>query len=143
MAILLNQAPALNTDGSEWVSIGSDAKLLVGSAANTEYRAKHHYLDRHMSLLDQAVGAGTGNFDIDAGALNTDEEELRRKLAAKYLVKDWRGVGVDENQNEAPCTPENVDKLFQIVPAAYRIVLQRSMEIAVKMQEQQAETLGK
>lgn len=141
MALSLTSSKLL-PDAEEWLDIDDDTSILVLSAALPEFQARLGYLNRHTDEIGSKAGLGTDTFDPESPALTFDRSMELQKLIARHLVKSWKGVK-DEKGRDAKATPENVVALFEAHPYVATMVWQKSSQIAVRLEKQREETVGK
>ncbi|MGJ8513143.1 hypothetical protein R84981_002764 [Carnimonas sp. R-84981] len=141
MALTLSSS-AFIPDAEEWLDIDDETSILVLSAALPEFQARLGYLNRHTDELGSKAGLGTETFDPESPALTFDRTVELQKLIARHLVKSWKGVKDDKGQ-EAKATPDNVMALFEAYPYVSTMVWQKASQIAVKLDQQREETVGK
>ena len=92
------------------------------------------------------MGVGTGDFDIlkKTDYDIPDPDMLFIDLACKHLILDWEGVAEAEDPDTpAPYTPERGRLLIEQMPEIYLLVLSTGNAIALRQQEQIAESVEK
>lgn len=146
MGITIAKKPELDINGQRWVEFAPGAEILVSSIANPIYRSHQALVNRHLAAINQQAGIGTADFSIGAipdVQLETDDE-LFVELAAKHLIKDWKGVDVEEKPGEpAPYSPELCVALINQMPSMYFLALRTATDIARRVEEKAKATAEK
>lgn len=146
MGITIAKKPELDINGQRWVEFAPGAEILVGSLANPLYKSHQALINRHLALINQQARAGTAEFslaDIPDVQLETDED-LFIELAARHLIKDWKGVDVEEKPGEpVPYSPELCIKLIKQMNSVYFLALRTAGDIARRVEEKAAATAEK
>ena len=146
MGITIATKPELDINGQRWVEFAPGAEILVSSIANPIYRSHQALVNRHLAAINQQAGVGTADFSIGAipdVQLETDDE-LFVELAAKHLIKDWKGVDVEEKPGEpAPYSPELCVALINQMPSMYFLALRTATDIARRVEEKAKATAEK
>ncbi|WP_210014806.1 MULTISPECIES: hypothetical protein [Pseudomonas] len=146
MGITIAKKPELDINGQRWVEFAPGAEILVSSIANPIYRSHQALVNRHLAAINQQAGVGTADFSIGAipdVQLETDDE-LFVELAAKHLIKDWKGVDVEEKPGEpAPYSPELCVALINQMPSMYFLALRTATDIARRVEEKAKATAEK
>jgi len=146
MGITIAKKPELDLNGQRWVEFAPGAEILVGSIASPIYKSHQALINRHLALINQQARVGTAEFslaDIPDVELETDDD-LFIELAAKHLIKDWKGVDVEERPGEpAPYTPELCIQLLKQMNSVYFLALRTGTDIARRVEEKAAATVEK
>lgn len=160
MGITIAKKPELDINGQRWVHFkvgpgglavkceqGPDtAAILVASIANPIYKSHQAVIRRHVAALNHQAGVGTAGFTIDSipdVELETDDD-LFIDLATKHLIKDWKGIDVEERPGEAAAyTPELCKSLIEQMPSIYFLALRTGLDIAKRIEEQAQATAEK
>lgn len=146
MAFTIAKKPELDLNGQRWVEFAPGAEILVGSIANPLYKSHQALINRHLALINQQARVGTAEFslsDIPDVELETDDD-LFIELAAKHLIKDWRGVDVEENPGEpAPYSPDLCIQLIKQMNSVYFLALRTATDIARRIEEKAKVTAEK
>lgn len=146
MAFTIAKKPELDINGTRWVEFAPGAEILVGSIASPIYKSHQALINRHLALINQQARVGTTEFslsNIPDVELETDDD-LFIELAAKHLIKDWRGVDVEERPGEsAPYSPELCAQLIKQMNSVYFLALRTGTDIARRVEEQAAATAEK
>lgn len=146
MGITIAKKPELDISGQRWVEFAPDAEILVGSIANPIYKSHQALINRHLALINQQAGIGTAEFSLSTipdVELETDDD-LFIELAAKHLIKDWKGVDIEERPGEpAPYSPELCAQLIKQMNSVYFLALRTGTDIARRVEEQAAATAEK
>lgn len=146
MGITIAKKPELDINGQRWVEFAPGAEILVSSIANPIYRSHQALVNRHLAAINQQAGVGTADFSIGAipdVQLETDDE-LFVELAAKHLIKDWKGVDVEEKPGEpAPYSPELCVALINQMPSMYFLALRTATDIMRRVEEKAKATSEK
>lgn len=146
MGITIAKKPELDINGQRWVEFATGAEILVSSIANPIYRSHQALVNRHLAAINQQAGVGTADFSIGAipdVQLETDDE-LFVELAAKHLIKDWKGVDVEEKPGEpAPYSHELCVALINQMPSMYFLALRTATDIARRVEEKAKATAEK
>jgi len=146
MGITIAKRPELDLNGQRWVEFAPGAEILVGSIASPIYKSHQALINRHLALINQQARVGTAEFslaDIPDVELETDDD-LFIELAAKHLIKDWKGVDVEERPGEpAPYTPELCIQLLKQMNSVYFLALRTGTDIARRVEEKAAATVEK
>ncbi|WP_236183416.1 hypothetical protein [Pseudomonas juntendi] len=146
MGITIARKPELDLNGQRWVEFAPGAEILVGSIASPIYKSHQALINRHLALINQQARVGTAEFslaDIPDVELETDDD-LFIELAAKHLIKDWKGVDVEERPGEpAPYTPELCIQLIKQMNSVYFLALRTGTDIARRVEEKAAATVEK
>lgn len=109
---ILNQKIIIG--GERWFTPMKDLKpvdglkLLVASSDNDQYRSRNALIRRHIEKMDASLHVGTKEFDIAKVDEVDSVDDLLIDNAARYLLKDWKGVGelVDGVEVALEYTPE-------------------------------------
>lgn len=146
MGITIAKKPELDINGQRWVEFAPGAEILVSSIANPIYRSHQALINRHLAAINQQAGVGTAEFSVGSipdVQLETDDD-LFVELAAKHLIKDWKGVDVEENPGEpAPYSPELCTALINQMPSMYFLALRTATDIARRIEEKAKATAEK
>ncbi|WP_367237187.1 hypothetical protein VXM67_16780 [Pseudomonas sp. Rh2] len=146
MAFTIAKKPELDISGERWVEFAPGAQILVGSIANPLYKSHQALINRHLAAINQQVRVGTAEFslsEIPDVELETDDD-LFVELAAKHLIKDWKGVDVEEKPGEpAPYSAELCIALINQMPSVYFLALRTATDIARRVEEKAAATAEK
>lgn len=137
MAFTIAKKPELDINGQRWVEFAPGAEILVGSIASPLYKSHQALINRHLALINQQAGVGTAEFSLGAipdVELETDDD-LFIELAAKHLIKDWKGVDVEEKPGEpAAYTPELCIQLIKQMNSVYFLALRTATDIARRVE---------
>lgn len=137
MAFTIAKKPELDINGQRWVEFAPGAEILVGSTASPLYKSHQALINRHLALINQQAGVGTAEFSLGAipdVELETDDD-LFIELAAKHLIKDWKGVDVEEKPGEpATYTPELCIQLIKQMNSVYFLALRTANDIARRVE---------
>lgn len=146
MAFTIAKKPELDINGQRWVEFVPGAEILVGSIANPLYKSHQALINRHLSAINQQARVGTAEFsldDIPDVGLETDDD-LFIELAAKHLIRDWKGVDVEEKPGEAvPYSPELCVELIKQMSSVYFLALRTGADIARRIEEKATTTAEK
>ncbi|CAM3893730.1 hypothetical protein CCOS865_02231 [Pseudomonas reidholzensis] len=146
MAFTIAKKPELDINGERWVEFAPGAEILVASIANPIYKSHQALINRHLASINQQAGVGTAEFSVGAipdVQLETDDD-LFVELAAKHLIKDWRGVDVEENPGQpAPYSPELCVALINQMASVYFLALRTATDIARRVEEKAKATAEK
>ncbi|RAS34010.1 MULTISPECIES: hypothetical protein [unclassified Pseudomonas] len=146
MGITIAKKPELDINGERWVEFAPGAEILVGSIANPLYKSHQALINRHLALINQQARVGTPEFslsDIPDVELETDDD-LFIELAAKHLIKGWKGVDIEENPGEpAPYSPELCVQLIKQMNSVYFLALRTGNDIARRIEEKTQATVEK
>ena len=146
MGITIAKKPELDISGERWVEFAPGAQILVGSIANPIYKSHQALINRHLAAINQQARVGTAEFslsDIPDVELETDDD-LFVELAAKHLIKDWKGVDVEEKPGEpATYSAELCIALINQMPSVYFLALRTATDIARRVEEKAAATAEK
>ena len=146
MSFTIAKKPELDINGQRWVEFAPGAEILVGSIANPIYKSHQALIRRHLAAINQQTGVGTAEFSIDAipdVQLDTDDD-LFIELAAKHLIKDWRGVDVEDRPGEpAPYTADLCIQLIKQMNSVYFLALRTAADIARRVELQAQATAEK
>ncbi|ANY87651.1 MULTISPECIES: hypothetical protein [Pseudomonas] len=146
MAFTIAKKPELDISGERWVEFAPGAQILVGSIANPLYKSHQALINRHLAAINQQARVGTAEFslsEIPDVELETDDD-LFVELAAKHLIKDWKGVDVEEKPGEpAPYSAELCIALINQMPSVYFLALRTATDIARRVEEKAAATAEK
>ena len=146
MGLTIAKKPELDINGERWVEFAPGAQILVGSIASPLYKSHQALINRHLAAINQQARVGTAEFslsDIPDVELETDDD-LFVELAAKHLIKDWKGVDVEEKPGEpAPYSAELCIALINQMPSVYFLALRTATDIARRVEEKAAATAEK
>ncbi|OFS77153.1 hypothetical protein HMPREF3173_01825 [Pseudomonas sp. HMSC08G10] len=146
MAFTIAKKPELDINGERWVEFAPGAEILVGSIANPLYKSHQALINRHLAAINQQARVGTAEFnlaDLPDVELETDDD-LFVELVAKHLIKDWKGVDVEEKPGEpAPYSAELCIALINQMPSVYFLALRTATDIARRVEEKAAATAEK
>lgn len=146
MGITIAKKPELDINGQRWVEFAPGAEILVGSIANPLYKSHQALINRHLALINQQARVGTAEFslsDIPDVELETDDD-LFIELAAKHLIRDWKGVDIEERPGEpAPYSPELCVQLIKQMNSVYFLALRTGNDIARRVEEKTQATVEK
>lgn len=146
MGITIARKPELDINGQRWVEFAPGAEILVSSIANPLYKSHQALINRHLALINQQARVGTAEFnlsDIPDVELETDDD-LFIELAAKHLIKDWKGVDVEEQPGvPVPYTPDLCVQLIKQMNSVYFLALRTANDIARRVEEKAQATAEK
>lgn len=160
MGITIAKKPELDVNGERWVHFQvtkegaavkceageNTAAILVGSIANPIYKSHQALINRHLAAINQQAGIGTSGFSLSAipdVEIETDDD-LFIELAAKHLIKDWKGIDVEDKPGvPAPYSPELCIRLIKQLNGVYYLALRTATDIAVRSEEKAQETAKK
>lgn len=133
---ILNQKIIIG--GERWFTPMKDLKpvdglkLLVASSDNDQYRSRNALIRRHIEKMDASLHVGTKEFDIAKVDEVDSVDDLLIDNAARYLLKDWKGVGelVDGVEVALEYTPERGATLLKQNPELYWQILAEAARIA-------------
>ncbi|MFP1646513.1 hypothetical protein [Pontitalea aquivivens] len=89
-----------------WLDLGHGVRLLVEPLTTAIMLA---------ARSDPAILAATAATENDAAQSNDDLARIVAKAVARIVVKDWDGVG-DEDDKPLSLTPEGLDALLELWP---------------------------
>jgi hypothetical protein len=89
-----------------WLDLGHGVRLLVEPLTTAIMLA---------TRSDPAIVAAATEAESDAAHSNDDLARIVAKAVARIVVKDWDGVG-DEDDNPLFLTPEGIDALLELWP---------------------------
>ena len=89
-----------------WLDLGHGVRLLVEPLTTAIMLA---------ARSDPTIVAAAANAESDAAHTNDDLARIVAKAVARIVVKDWDGIG-DEDDNPLPLTPEGIDALLELWP---------------------------
>ncbi len=120
-------------------------KLLVASSDNDQYRSRNALIRRHIEKMDASLHVGTKEFDISKVSEVDSVDDLLIDNAARYLLKDWKGVGELVNGAEVALeyTPERGIALLKQNPELYWQILAEAASIAQGKEQQKQDTIKK
>lgn len=160
MGITIAKKPELDINGERWVHFkegpgGSVIKcepsdeaaaILVGSIANPLYKSHQALIRRHLAAINQQTGVGTIEFNVSTipEVEFESDDDMFVDLAARHLIKDWKGVDVEDRPGEpAKYTPELCKALIGQMEGVYFLALRTAADIARRVEEQAAATAEK
>lgn len=142
--IILNKEVQL--EAAKWIEPITGLKLLVGSIENNDYRTTSATIYRHIDRLDNKMNVGTPEFDLTKIDVTQTPDDLLMATTARYLLKDWEGVGELNQSGEQVAieyTPERGAMLLKQNPELYWKILNAAIELGKDESEQVAETVKK
>ncbi|MBG5894835.1 hypothetical protein [Providencia rettgeri] len=142
--IILNKEVQL--EAAKWIEPITGLKLLVGSIENNDYRTTSATIYRHIDRLDNKMNVGTPEFDITKIDITQTPDDLLMATAARYLLKDWEGVGELNQSGEQVAieyTHERGAMLLKQNPELYWKILNAAIELGKEESEHVAETVKK
>lgn len=146
MGITIAKKPELDINGERWVEFAPGAEILVGSIASPLYKSHQALINRHLAAINQQARVGTAEFSL-SGIPNVEletDDDLFVELAAKHLIKDWKGVDVEEKPGEpVPYSAELCIALINQMPSVYFLALRTATDIARRVEEKAAATAEK
>ena len=89
-----------------WLDLGHGVRLLVDPLTTAIMLA---------ARSDPAIVAAAEDAQTDSSASNDDLARIVAKAVARIVVKDWDGVG-DEDDQPLTLTPEGIDALLELWP---------------------------
>jgi hypothetical protein len=89
-----------------WLDLGNGVRLLVEPLSTAVMLA---------ARSDPAILAATQTESDATASSNDDLARIVAKAVARIVVKDWDGIG-DEDDNPLPLTPEGIDALLELWP---------------------------
>ncbi|HAK9670115.1 ParB N-terminal domain-containing protein [Escherichia coli] len=100
---------------------------------------------RHIEKMDASLHVGTKEFDISKVSEVDSVDDLLIDNAARYLLKDWKGVGELVNGAEVALeyTPERGIALLKQNPELYWQILAEAASIAQGKEQQKQDTIKK
>lgn len=143
--------PRIDIGGERWFTPLKDLKpieglkLLVSSIDNDQYRSRNALIRRHIEKMDASYQVGTSEFSLSAVGEIDSADDLLIDNCARYLLKDWKGVGELVDGEEVPIeyTPERGAALMKQEPAIYWQILAEAASIAQGKEQQKQETVKK
>ncbi|HEM8199902.1 TPA: hypothetical protein U2M28_003967 [Providencia stuartii] len=142
--LIINKESKLEV--TKWIEPQEGVKLLVGSIENENYRTTSATIYRHIDRLDNKMNVGTPEFDITKIDITQTPDDLLMATAARYLLKDWQGVGelnAKGKQVAIEYTPERGVILLKQNPEFYWKILNAAIELGKEESEHVAETVKK
>lgn len=155
-------APRIDLDGERWFSPYKKAedskkkytpeeeslftlRLLVSSSENPQYRSRNALVRRHIDKMDAGYLVGTKDFNLASVGDIDSSDDLLIDNAARFLLKDWEGVGelVDGKEIAIEYTPELGAAMLKQHPELYWKIVVEAGNIAKGKQEQAEETAKK
>lgn len=144
---ILNQKIIIG--GERWFTPMKDLKpvdglkLLVASSDNDQYRSRNALIRRHIEKMDASLHVGTKEFDISKVSEVDSVDDLLIDNAARYLLKDWKGVGELVNGVEVALeyTAERGIALLKQNPELYWQILAEAASIARGKEQQKQDTI--
>ncbi|MBQ0210138.1 hypothetical protein RHA65_11735 [Providencia rettgeri] len=131
---------------TKWIEPIEGVKLLIGSIGDERYQTTSATIYRHIDRLDNKMNVGTPEFDITKVDITQTPDDLLMATAARYLLKDWQGVGelnVKGKQVAIEYTPERGAILLKQNPEFYWKILNAAIELGKEESEYVAETVKK
>lgn len=141
--LILN--PRIDMNGERWIEPIEGLRLKVASADNHQYRSRNALVRRHIDKMDSSLKVGTSDFRLeDVGDVDS-VDDLLIENCARYLLKDWEGVGevVDGKEQAIAYTADKGVALIKQHPELYFQILAAASEIAEGKAEQVKETVKK
>lgn len=141
--LILN--PRIDLNGERWIEPIEGLRLKVASADNHQYRSRNALVRRHIDKMDSSLKVGTSDFSLaDVGDVDSIDDLLIENCA-RYLLKDWEGVGevVDGKEQAIAYTADKGVALIKQHPELYFQILAAASEIAEGKAEQVKETVKK
>lgn len=141
--LILN--PRIDLNGERWIEPIEGLRLKVASADNHQYRSRNALVRRHIDKMDSSLKVGTSDFRLeDVGDVDS-VDDLLIENCARYLLKDWEGVGevVDGKEQAIAYTADKGVALIKQHPELYFQILAAASEIAEGKAEQVKETVKK
>ena len=89
-----------------WLDLSNGVRLLVEPLSTAVMLA---------ARSDPAILAATQTESDATASSNDDLARIVAKAVARIVVKDWDGIG-DEDDNPLPLTPEGIDALLELWP---------------------------
>ena len=134
--LILN--PRIDLNGERWIEPIEGLRLKVASADNHQYRSRNALVRRHIDKMDSSLKVGTSDFSLaDVGEVDS-VDDLLIENCARYLLKDWEGVGevVDGKEQAIEYTADKGVALIKQHPELYFQILAAASEIAEGKVEQ-------
>ncbi|MGG8924706.1 hypothetical protein MM431_13010 [Escherichia coli] len=112
---------------------------------NDQYRSRNALIRRHIEKMDASLHVGTKEFDISKVSEVDSVDDLLIDNAARYLLKDWKGVGELVNGVEVALeyTAERGIALLKQNPELYWQILAEAASIAQGKEQQKQDTIKK
>lgn len=142
--LIINKESKLEV--TKWIEPQEGVKLLIGSIENEQYRSTSATIYRHIDRLDNKLNVGTPEFDLTKIDVTQTPDDLLMTTAARYLLKDWQGVGemnAKGKQVAIEYTPEHGAILLKQHPEFYWKILNAAIELGKEESGQVAETVKK
>ena len=116
----------------------------MASSDNDQYRSRNALIRRHIEKMDASLHVGTKEFDISKVSEVDSVDDLLIDNAARYLLKDWKGVGELVNGVEVALeyTAERGIALLKQNPELYWQILAEAASIAQGKEQQKQDTSG-
>ncbi|EPE0452574.1 protein YdaY [Escherichia coli] len=116
-----------------------------GAKVNDQYRSRNALIRRHIEKMDASLHVGTKEFDISKVSEVDSVDDLLIDNAARYLLKDWKGVGELVNGVEVALeyTAERGIALLKQNPELYWQILAEAASIAQGKEQQKQDTIKK
>lgn len=113
------------------------------SSDNDQYRSRNALIRRHIEKMDASLHVGTKEFDISKVSEVDSVDDLLIDNAARYLLKDWKGVGELVNGVEVALeyTAERGIALLKQNPELYWQILAEAASIACGKEQQKQDTI--
>lgn len=137
MALIVSKQPT-STTTERWEDYDDDTKVLLRGLDNDEYKVALERARRRLHARD----AKFAEFEVGVVPGEESEHAIQCKLLGEFVVRDWKGVQ-DEKENNLAYSPEAGANALRGNIEFFLWVLRTSGEIAAEARMEKEETLGK
>ncbi|MCQ9618398.1 hypothetical protein L1889_18330 [Paenalcaligenes niemegkensis] len=138
MALRINQTdPA--AIGERWEDYQDDISFKIGGIDDENYQIALERARRLISREDAAQSLHS----ITATTNDRREHDIQCQLLGHYIVRDWKGEILDDNDRFVPYSPEAAAKLLKANVELFAWVVTQATKVAVDKNAEVAETVGK
>lgn len=141
--LILGSATSLSEE--HWFEVEDGLRFKIASADNHQFRSKNSLVRRHMQQLDERYKVGTKEFSLGGIEEIDSLDDLLVENCARYLLKDWEGVGevVDGKERPVKYSVEKGIALLKQQPDLYLQIVGYASQIADGKAQQINKTVKK
>lgn len=138
MALRINQADPVAV-GERWEDYQPDISFKLAGIDDENYQVALERARRLISRED--AGQSLGN--ITATTNDRREHDIQCQLLGKFIVKDWKGEILGDDDRPEPYSPEVAAKLLKANVGVFAWVISMATKVAIDKSTEVAETVGK
>lgn len=138
MALRINQTEP-EAIGERWEEYQKGISFKLKGIDDESYQIA---LERARRLISRE-DAGQSLHNITATASDRREQDIQCQLIGHYIVRDWKGEILDDDDRAVPYSPEAAAKLLKANLDLFSWVVTQATKVAVDKNAEVTETMGK